>query len=410
VKWLFRGALAFGVLVAASRAAEPGAAAAGFDVLVFPTTQYAHTEIFYHTPAEFPPPLALASEIAPGQRLDLLVLARGFAVDHDSQAHVTYTLIIHRPDGTTRVAEAVPIAEKKRVEPSQWLFPATITSISANPGDPTGEYRFEITAQDQVGGGKATKFASVRVSDSAEPLPLPADTDTLRFLTDYYQHPRPRLALSALIAFSRSPYADRKADGHGTLLGFYEQVLNDNPWLVPQFTQRLSAAKDESERRMFALVLAYTKRNERQFGADLPRAARTALAEARKEALPLPSREPNLGGQLDLQWGIFLASGRFAPIAELVAVVENYLPFRGKLEEFKKLPAKPKTLPPDAMKDVLLSSALWSLGSNAAQQKLVRYYLVGIGRAGDTPPAVKAALQEALAWQPKDSTPAAAPK
>ncbi|MEO7414355.1 MAG: hypothetical protein ABIZ81_13465 [Opitutaceae bacterium] len=404
-------AFAFAAVLVGLRAAEPATAGSGLGVTLLLSTQYAHTDIFYHTPSEFPPAFTRADEIAPGQRLDVVVIARGYAVDAESQANVSYELTIHKPDGTTlRLPNRVTISEKKRVDPRHLLFPLNVASFSTNPGDPAGEYRFEIAVRDEVNRATVSDSARVRVSDSADPLPLPADTDVLRFLSDYYLRPRPRLALAALTAFSQSPYAQRKADGHGTLLGFYDRVLIDNPWLLPQFLTRILATKDESERRILALVLVYAKRNEPNFGSDLPRAVKNALAAARKETLPLPSREPTVVGQLDLQWGAFLASGRFTPITELVAVVENYLPYRGKLEEFKKLAAKPKAMPLEPMKDVLLSSALWSLGSNAYQQKLVRYYLIGIERAPETTPAVKSALREALAWQPKENPSAPAAK
>lgn len=396
------------VLTTELTAAEP---TTGFDGVILPSVQYAHADIFYHTPSEFPPALALAEELAPGQRLDVLVLARGYAVDADSQAHVTYELSIHKPNGkVTRLPEPVTVAEKKRVDPRQLLFPTGVARFATDPGDPPGDYRLEILLHDHISGAAVNKSAMVRVADSAEALPLPADTEMLRFLTDYYQRPRPRLALSALAAFSQSAYAARKADGHGTLLGFYGQVLSDNPWLLPQFVQRLATTKDESERRLVALVLAYAKRDDPKFSSDLPRAARTALAEVRKEPIPLPSAEPTLGGQLDLEWGTFLASGRFEPVANLVAVMKRYQPYRGKLDEFKKLTVKPKTMPPDVMKDILFNTALWSLGSNAAQQKLVRYYLIGIAQSKETPPEVRAAVEEALAWRPKEPSPAATAK
>jgi len=51
---------------------------------------------------------------------------------------------------------------------------------------------------------------------------------------------------------------------------------------------------------------------------------------------------------------------------------------------------------------------LWSLGSNAHQQKLVRDYLIGIEQANDTTREVKIALQDALAWRPRENAPASA--
>ena len=385
-------------------AAPPGSTA-GFDFEIFPSVQYAHTDIFSHTPSARTPELALTQEIAPGQRLDLLVIVRGFGVDADSRAHVTYELTIHNPNGKTQSPpDNVVVADNIKIDPNALLFPARIVSFNVDPGDPSGEYRFEVAAHDHIGGGMVTKSATVRVSATADSLPLPADLDPARFMGDYYQRPQPRLALPVLAALSHTPFAQRKVDLQGPLFGFYEQVLADNPWLLPQFKTRLATSTDEAERRMFALVLAYTQRRDPNFGDELPRSAQTALATARNEPLPLPSREPLSGGQLDLLWGGFFASGRFEPIAQLVAVAATYLPYRGKLEEFRKLSPRPKTAPPEVYKDAILGSALWSLGSNAHQHTLVHDYLVALQQSKDESPETKLVVQAALAWKPREPT------
>ena len=55
------------------------------------------------------------------------------------------------------------------------------------------------------------------------------------------------------------------------------------------------------------------------------------------------------------------------------------------------------------MKDAILGSALWSLGSNAHEHKLVHDYLSGMSQAPDISPAVKQALATALAGKPNES-------
>ncbi|MEO5961486.1 MAG: hypothetical protein ABIZ49_00560 [Opitutaceae bacterium] len=402
MKILLRFLALFMAIDGVVRAAEP-AAGTGLDVSLLPTTQYAHRDIFFRTPSGRGPAIAVVREIAPGQEVDLLGLVRGFAVDAGGLASVTYDLVVHLPNGKTQGAPArVVVADKVKVDPGAILFPRGVPRFKTDPGDLPGEYRFEILVRDHVSGSTVSKSATLTVTETDTPLPLPANTDPLQFMSEYYQRPRPRLALSVLTALSHTPFAERKADGQGTLLGFYAQLFADNPWLMPQFEQRFIATTDANERRMLALVLAYARRDDPKLGQGLPDAAALALAEARKESLPLPSLEPMSGGQLDLQWGTFLASGRFQPIGDLVAVVQNYLPYRGKLEEMKLRLSKPKIAPPEVMKEIVFNSAVWSLGSNAHQHKLVRDYLTGIEQAKETPPEVKAQLQTALAWRPRE--------
>jgi len=376
-------------------------AAPALDFIVIPSVQYAHTEIFSHTPPDRAPDLALTDEIAPGQRLDLLLLVRGFAVDAGGRADLNYDLAIRYPDGKTDTApKNIAVTGKTRVDPRSLILSNGIVMFKTDPGDPAGDYTFSVTLHDHVSGANAAKAVTVRVSDSAAALPLPANFDPPSLLSDYYRRPRPRLALPVLLALAHTPFADRPIDGQGALLGFFEQVLNDNPWVVPQFTARLAATADAAERRLLALVLAYTFRSQSEFGRALTGAPRQALEVARHEHWPRASTEPVTGGQLDVLWGRFVASGAFAPVRDLVKVVETYLPYRGKLEDYKKRATKSPVPPPEVTKDILLGSALWSLGSNARQHELVRSYLLGLVQSGDLSPATKTALQGALNWQP----------
>ncbi len=202
------------------------------------------------------------------------------------------------------------------------------------------------------------------------------------------------------MALSHDPAFRRVPNRQGPLLGFYEQVLADNPWLAPKFKQRFATTTDDDERRLLAQVLAYVYRDDAGFARDLPDPAQRAFGDVPRSWLPIPSTEPMDGGQLDVYWGRFLASGRFQPIRDLVTVVQNYLPYKGQLEEYRNLKKKPGTVPPAVYKDVVLNAALWSLGSNAHQHELVRNYLRDLIHAKDTPPAVKAALQAALSSKP----------
>ncbi len=371
------------------------AASLDFDVLT--TVQYAHADIFYRTPSEFPPRLARATEIAPGQRLDLVVLAKGFAVDAEGRADLSYEFTTRYPDGKDHPApKPVTVIAKAKLDPRTLAFPREIATFQTAPGEPSGEYVFEFTLTDHVSGAKVTNTAKIRVTDSNAPLPLPTDVDPLTFMTDYFQRPRPRLALNVLVALSHTPFAQRTPDGQGALLGFYGQLLADNPWLVPSFREHLIQTTDATERRIFALVLAYAHRDNPAFARDLPKPAVDAYTTALRLGFPRPSPAPTTGGQLDLNWGRFFASGHYDSIRDLALVVQNFLPYRGQLDAYKKQPDRPKTPPPDAMKDILLGTAMWSLGSNAHQHDLVRHYLLTLTRTPDLQPETKAALQAAL--------------
>ena len=377
-------------------------AGAGLDFFILPSVLYAHDDVWNHTPSLISPVMTTTGEVAPEQRLDLVITAGNFSRDADGRADVAADFTVRYPGGRIqRLPGGFVVAGKTKVADSRTLLLSSQIPVwSADPGAVAGDYRFEITLHDRVGGADATRSVIVRVTDSNRPLSLDGPADLSKWVSGYFEDPKPRLALSELLAFSHThnPFSKNALP---PLYGFFAQVMADNPWLMPQFKEKLATTTSHTERRMLAKVLAYATRSRDDFGDDLPEGARKELAIARGEPMPVPSPEPKFGAQLDVLWGQFFASGRFEPINELATVVKDYLPFRGSLAAYKALETKPPTVPPEVMKDVLLSSALWSLGSNARQHKLVHDYVVYIAEDKDTTPELKVALTAALAWRPR---------
>jgi len=387
--------------IAPALRAEPAAVPLPPDFNIMASVQYAHAEIYYHTPAGITPVLANTRGIAPGQRMDLLVIVYRYAQDSAGRADVTYDLVVHNPNGGTQARAGNVVAPKGAVRPHQILFPRAITAFVTGPADPFGDYRCEVTVHDGISGLSATKSAVVRVADSNRPLPLPEKFDASDWLAQYYLRPEPRLALPALEAVSKNDAIMQKGvPGMGALLGFYSQVLADNPWLLPWFKQWLVAAEEGNARHLLALVLAYAERSQPGMNADLPTHSRIVLAAAARELFPAPSATPENGAQLDALWGQFFASGKFAPINSLVGVVGAYLPYQGKIDEFRQQAHPGEKPPPEVVKSALLSAALWSLRLNAYQHKLVHDYLLYLQQLPATAPPVKATLGAILAWKP----------
>jgi hypothetical protein len=387
------GILLAGLIALPVTRAEPAAPVSSPPAFNLVTSvQYAHEDIYHHTPAGITPVLANTREIAPGQRLDLLVVVTRYAVDGEGRADVSYDFAVHYPDGRTQALAGNAVAAKLKVRPATFLYPQVIRAFVTGPRDPFGTYRFDVTVHDHVSGQESKQSRQVQVADSNRPLPLPDNFDASDWLSTYYQRPEPRFALPALEALSHNPaVVGHGPEGLGMTLGFYAQVLADNPWVVPWFKQWLVAA-DGDQRHLLAEVLAYAERGQPGLNADLPPRVRGELAAAGREALPFPAAHPVSAGQLDALWGQFFASGKFQPVAELVAVVGASLPRRGQPRE--------ATPPTDAIKDAVLNSTLWSLRVNAFQYKVVHDYLLYLQEAPDTPLALKASLAAVLSWKP----------
>ncbi len=386
-------------LASIGAAAENAPAAAILDFDVLTSVQYGHTDIYYHTPPGVTPVLARTKEIAPGQRVDLLLVVSRFATDAADRASVSYDLTVRYPDGRVQASTANVVAAQLKVQPHTLLFPRKLQAFATALTDPFGAYQFEVTVHDGVSGQSRTKTVSVEVANSNRPLPLPENFDANEWIARYYLRPEPRFALPALEALSRNPALLAKGvDGLGTILGFYGQVLVDNPWLLPWFKQWFLSSEGD-ERHLLALVFAHAQRINPAMTADLIFSSRKAVAAASRE-LPVHAGPPETSSQLDMLWGRFYAGGYFGPIEAMVEVVGHDLPYAGQLDAFRQLAHPPATPPPEVMKSALLNATLWSLRLNAAQHKLVRDYLGYLQQTPETPPAVKAALAGVLAWKP----------
>ncbi len=389
--------LGFSAATLSSLLAEEKPATAALEAVVLPTVQYAHEDIWNHTPSGAPLALAATDRIAPEQRLDLLVIARRYQRDPEGRARLTYRFTLHSPNGeTTQSAPELLLGDQIPAAEGALIFPREIVSFHTSLSDPDGEYQLVFEIRDHISGRTLEQRITLCVDDSNAPLPLPRDFNPSEFLSRYYTAPQPRFALAAVTAFSRPPARIHKADSVGTILGFYEQILADNPWLIPQFTARLIETSDARERRLLTLILAFAHPDDRSLG-ELSVFQRQALAVARREPLPTPSSQPRTGGQLDVLWGRFFASGRFAPILDLVSIAESYASSATNVAHLKQSGKQPDNAL--ALEATLHEMAAWSLGSNA-HQPLVRAYLSYLQASDRSSATAKAVAQKALNWKP----------
>lgn len=395
--WRLAGAL-FAMLPLAGRSGE----ASGTPPLtarIMPTVQYAHADIYYRTPPGEGPSFTLTRELVADQRLDLLVMAQGASSDAAGKVNVVYDLRVLAPNGSVvedsrDLRLAVDRAVPAQITPAQMvLFPTDVAALVVKTGEPMGEYRIEVTVRDRVAGTTATASQTVTASADNAPLPWPESKDVNLWWTTYYLNPQPRLFVSALVELSRKPeLRNRPPEGQGALLGFTDQVLKDNPWLVPQVLAQVKRTDDEWEKRILSMVLASALR-------DRPGELENLLKDVVKR-LPQESKEPLAGAQLDLWWGQFMGGGRFQPVLELVQLGERYQVYRPAYDAYAARPEPRGAATLDERRGALHATALWSLGSNARQHKRVMHYLVGLKQAPGTDAATKAVVDAALADPP----------
>ena len=373
-----------------------GKESTGLDVVVLPTIQYAHEDIWDKTPTERGPATMAVAQVVRGQEVHILVFATNYAIAADQNAEVSYRLSFIRPDGKAGVTKAGlqliprgPAKDRRYVRKA-----AEVAVFIATKDDALGDWGVVVEATDLVGAMTVRREQHFTVvGDEVLEEPLPPETDQNAWFMGYHNKPVPQQLLAAIRLEAENPPArakPRRDAEDGGWLGFFEQVVSDNPWLLPHVIARLEKSAGR-ERELLTTLLAYAKRDDRSFPEKQPAAVRDALLTLQDESWPVPTAEPLQGAQLDVLWGRFFASGRYEPIRALVAVLA-YLPYKDALDEYKKFATKPAELPVEVYKSALFGAASWSLTSNIQQDKLVRDYCDGILLRKELPAAEHAWL------------------
>lgn len=391
-----------------------------FSPLLVVTTQVAHDDIFLHVLSGSGPGYQPVRRLYRGQRVFILPIARNYAFDALETADLTFELLVRKPDGSLDGAPLSASLWQGAVSaPDLLLYPSTTVSFHAAPEDPVGEYQLVVRVRDHLA-DQVQELSQTLVLEDYAPPSLPPDFDSERWFQSYYLAPTPEFALPALPLFFKKLPADKRAGAIPPLLGFYDQILRDNPWLLPAFGARLETA-DPDEAFALSLVLGFHLRADSAPPEGLSPALWDRLADFRVHAWPADPDAPLLlASQLDALWGRFFASALYAPVQRLLEPLVNTADL-GAAERWRKtLPAaggedaylSPDLEDPDTpveiRREVLLRTALWSLRANARQHPLVRGYLEQTLRTGDLAPGARALLERALRVDSAAEAPAVA--
>lgn len=406
---------------AAAAAGQESVAPRELSTLLLVTAQVAHADIFVHAMHGVGPRYQPATRLYRGQRAFVLPFVRGYGRDAAGAADVGYELAIRKADGSPDGTPVAGIVWRDKVPSSDLtLFPASLITFWTEPTDPLGPYEFTARVRDAVTGREETLTRVVEIVDYQIPT-LPADFEPETWFNTYYLQPSPELALPALRALFAAMPADRYEAALPPLLGFYDQLLADNAWLLPAFGRRLLDA-DSDEAFALSLVLAYHLRS-----AATAAAAGGLSSEVRERVQHLAGYDwpsDSVGelvrpAQLDELWGRFFASGLYEPVGRLVAPLAHAADL-GAVERWQAASTangEEATAPdlddpdlPDAVRrEVVLRAALWSLLSNAGRHPLVAGYLRWSVASEAVDPAARELLRRALAEAASAKTSAQAP-
>ena len=399
--------------------------ASALDPRLLVTSQVAHSDLFFHSPQTGGPRLFAANRLYRGQRAFILAFASNYARDAQNRTDLTYRLVIRKPDGTTDGAPFDGVIWQDAVATDGLvLFPASNITFWTEPTDPLGEYRFEIRVHDHLSGDSIDLVHVATLIDYSPPV-LAAEFDANLWFNTYYQHPNPELALPALARLFEQLPSDKRQGALPPILGFYDQVLTDNAWLLPAFSARLAQA-DADEAYALSVVLGFHLRNASAAPEGISATTWARLTPFRSSPWPFdPDKILTLASQFDALWGRFYASALYAPIGRLLEPLA-YTADLGAAQRWSAASPAPSTeqtsdadaadqappfdledpsTPDDIRREILLRTALWSLRANALQHPLVHSYLEWTLRYGELSADTRSLLERALA----PSVPAPAP-
>lgn len=127
------------------------------EVLVVPTIQYAHHDIWTKTPNGRGPGNTAVRRVVRGQPVHILVFATNLPVGHDQNAAVNYRVSFIRPDETAGTAkEGLRLFPRGPVKEPRHVYKAhEFVVFVATQDDPLGKWGVVVEATDLVNGSTA---------------------------------------------------------------------------------------------------------------------------------------------------------------------------------------------------------------------------------------------------------------
>lgn len=354
-----------------------------------------------------PPQVSTVSRVTPGQPFSIRLVLGRFALK-EGAADVTADLEQVNPDGTKTPIGRDLVVFRGKSDGNGVFLSNFHLEAEMEEKDAPGTYRIVGKLRDRNDGSEKALECAWQLVPPPAPFPAVEFKQSSEVLGNYYRSPKPELLPGVLESCLR----ERPGLNGKTLSLYYGLGLlfRLNPQLHGELLRIAAAQRTAEGRRAVAAVIHF-------LGGKAEAALRPKLdAETRREleklaALPVEVpgsiRNP---GELDQLWFEFFATGKVEPVRRLV----DQLARPGKMltpKEFKAKKEKGEITPEDreSLMNFLISlAANWSLGSNAKQHPLVRYYLEAMLTRGEIKHPRSAALVKEILR--KASAPAKAGK
>ena len=297
-----------------------------------------------------------------------------------------------KPDGGDFVTQALGAAGIKNpmltmatmgVSAENWCVPA-----DAQDGTATAEADVE-----SPGGHHRQAPSKIQIEsfETGSRRSFKSEEEMEEFSMTYHSHPNPA-RLFAVLQFFAADQKDRENRGTPeSTAAFIGSALKNNPLAAKDFMNRVSTQTGFT--RGFGLMTLLFA------GYDIDPALQKMSEDDRKKFaghpnLPDPdamSADGENATRLDMLWGVFMATGQFAPI-EKIAQTLAWRSDWDALNKLRSTPNHPTDWTPSIARAVTYGAAGWSLSSFQRTDPLAADFIQYMLASPDTPPNVKAEL------------------
>lgn len=355
---------------------------------------------FAHILPRRPPVLPRLDQAVYGQPIRCHILLVKPALK-DGRAAVRGSFTLIGPEGKNTELGTDLVLLDAKCGSGVFLSPCTII-ITAEPGDPLGEYSIKGELRDLNDGSKTAVASSVfRLKEPKYPEQALTRKELSRLITFYYRDPKPHLVPAAFRTFLQWPepaeVKGKKREERRNILAAFAELYRINPQLwdtLPAEAHRLSRRE---QHRNFAIVI-------NAIGSDFEEKLRPRLPQPTIDELdritahnPLLFRQITKPWQLDVLWARFFVTGQPEPLRLLVGELgrKNLLtPVEAREFNHGKLNQEKSA---GFLNYLIVAAVDWSIGANMTVHPLVRYYLeADLARGRITDPTAKIVVQRHL--------------
>ncbi len=349
------------------------AAAEPFECTLEITRQDPSMDWWYAVPEPFVPHITRIDSVAKGEYFSIIPFFNAYGADSNGMAHIIFDAEIIRPDGSVAEAAQNCIAHFDEAPASGRIPSQAVLHPCFGGNDPYGEYRIKVTAYDVVSILTNRQVATIHLKPFE--LETLTEAECNAVFAEYTARPNPSRAFAAFLQTQQS-FFSQENEPVWSAIWFFKTVFEQNTFLVPHLLDAFRTGSPKQQRDIILVLALMSKANELpKLSYELGIIRRTMEAGR----VPGPYGTITNGKQLDILWAEFFATGRIAPLRQLVQALE-LVKYKGTLQKIDDGQLNPEdaTVQRSAMLEGVFQSALLSLCANATEHPLVLHYCIGI--------------------------------